>query len=196
MNAVKVILVTVLAAAISIGAAIYGERWIGEGKVAVLEPQQVGDAQADTLPDFRLPDLDGREISSAEWAGKVLVINYWASWCPTCIHEMPTLIRTQQAHDVAQFQVVGIAIDQPDAVEHFLVDHPVNYPILIGNPEAVEISRRLGNRMQGIPFTVIFDRHGRRVFSQVGEVSPETLKARLAPLLPGATSPESVANSR
>jgi hypothetical protein len=107
---------------------------------------------------------------------------------------MPILIRAQQAHDPGQFQVVGIAIDTQDAVEHFLVDHPVNYPILIGDVESVEISRRLGNRMQGLPFTVIFDRHGRRTFSQVGEVSAATLEAQLSPLLPAATPVKPVAN--
>jgi thiol-disulfide isomerase/thioredoxin len=193
MNAVKVILVTVLSGGISIGAAIYGPRWLGGARLSTATPALTGD-RADSLPDFHLPDLDGREIASAEWAGKVLVLNYWASWCPPCVREMPALIRAQQAHDPGHFRVVGIAIDQQDAVEHFLVDHPVNYAILIGNPEAVEMSRRLGNRMQGIPFTVIFDRGGRRIFSQVGEVSAATLSAQLAPLLPAETSAGSAAN--
>jgi thiol-disulfide isomerase/thioredoxin len=193
MSTTKVILVTVLAGGISIGAAIYGQRWLGDARHATTTAALVGD-RADSLPDFRLPDLEGREIASAEWAGKVLVINYWASWCPPCVREMPTLIRAQQAHDPGHFRVVGIAIDEQDAVEHFLVDHPVNYAILMGNPDAVEMSRRLGNRMQGVPFTVIFDRGGRRVFSQVGEVSAATLDAQLAPLLPAATSVGSAAN--
>jgi thiol-disulfide isomerase/thioredoxin len=138
--------------------------------------------------------LDGRDISSAKWAGRVLVINYWASWCPPCISEMPTLIRAQQAHDPGQLQVVGIAIDTPDAVEHFLIDHPVNYPILIGNADSIDMSRRLGNRMHGIPFTVIFDRHGRRIFSQVGEVTAATLQTQLAALLPPPKPAETVVN--
>jgi thiol-disulfide isomerase/thioredoxin len=189
MSAVKVVLVTVLAGGISIGAAIFGQHWLGNSKLDALSP-----GRADSLPDFHLPDLSRREISSANWGGKVLVINYWASWCPPCVREMPILIRAQQAHDPGQFQVVGIAIDTQDAVEHFLVDHPVNYPILIGDVDSVEMSRRLGNRMQGIPFTVIFDRHGRRTFSQVGEVSAATLEAQLSPLLPAATPVKPVAN--
>ncbi len=181
MSTVKVVLVTALAGGISIGAAMFGQEWLGRGKPQPLTP---GNSRADTLPDFALPDLTGRVMSSASWAGKVLVINYWASWCPPCVQEMPSLIRAQQARDPGQFQVVGIAIDTQEAVEHFLIDHPVNYPILIGDPAAVEMSRRLGNRMEGIPFTVIFDRHGRRTFSQVGEVSAATLETQLAGLLP------------
>jgi hypothetical protein len=107
---------------------------------------------------------------------------------------MPTLIRAQQARDPGQFQVVGIAIDTQEAVEHFLIDHPVNYPILVGNVDSVEMSRRLGNRMHGIPFTVIFDRHGRRTFSQVGEVTATTLQAELATLLPPPTPGQTAAN--
>lgn len=192
MSAVKVVLVTALAGGISIGAAIFGQRWIEDSKPSRLTAAR-GDL-ADSLPDFRLPDLSGREVTSASWAGKVLVINYWASWCPPCVKEMPTLIRAQQAYDPGQFQVVGIAIDTQDAVEHFLIDHPVNYPILIGNVDSIEMSRRLGNRMHGIPFTVIFDRNGRRTFSQVGEVSATTLEAELAPLLPAPAQVKTAAN--
>jgi thiol-disulfide isomerase/thioredoxin len=192
MSTVKVVVVTVLAGGISIGAAIFGQHWLAGTKFDTAAPARGG--HADTLPDFRLPDLAGREIASSSWAGKILVINYWASWCPPCVREMPTLIRAQQAYDPGQFQVVGIAIDTQDAVEHFLVDHPVNYPILIGNVDSVEMSRRLGNRMHGLPFTVIFDRHGRRIFSQVGEVSAPTLEAQLAPLLPTKMPAKTAAN--
>ncbi len=192
MSTVKVVLVTVLAGGISIGAAIFGQHWLVGTNFDPLTPARGG--RADTLPDFRLPDLAGREIASSSWAGKVLVINYWASWCPPCVREMPTLIRAQQAYDPGQFQVVGIAIDTQEAVEHFLVDHPVNYPILVGNVDSVEMSRRLGNRMHGIPFTVIFDRHGRRTFSQVGEVTATTLQAELATLLPPPTPGQTAAN--
>lgn len=192
MSTVKVVLVTALAGGISIGAAIFGQRWIEDTKPGHSTGAR-GD-HADSLPDFRLPDLSGREIASASWAGKVLVVNYWASWCPPCVKEMPILIRAQQAYDPGQLQVVGIAIDTRDAVEQFIIDHPVNYPILIGNVDSIEMSRRLGNRMLGIPFTVIFDRNGRRTFSQVGEVSATTLEAELTPLLPAAMQAKTAAN--
>ena len=104
------------------------------------------------------------------------------------------LIRIQQAFDPARVQVVGIAIDRPEAVEQFIEDHPVNYPILIGDVEAVELSRRLGNRLQGLPFTVIFDHHGRRAFSQVGEITQATLDASSRALLPKAPPAETAAN--
>jgi thiol-disulfide isomerase/thioredoxin len=192
VSTAKVVLVTVLAGGISVGAAIFGQHWLGGTKLDPLAPARSG--RAENLPDFRLRDLAGREIASASWAGKVLVINYWASWCPPCVREMPTLIRAQQAYDPGRFQVVGIAIDTQDAVEQFLIDHPVNYPILIGNVDSMEMSRRLGNRMYGIPFTVIFDRHGRRTFSQVGEVTAATLQAELATLLPPPTPGTTAAN--
>ena len=135
------------------------------------------------LPDFKLPDLGGREVASTAWAGKVLVINYWASWCPPCVREMPLLIQTQQALGDRGVQIVGIAIDRVADVRQFIAKYPVNYPVLIGNPEAVEISRRLGNRLQGMPFTVIFNRRGQRVFSRIGEVSAAQLQTQLDRLL-------------
>jgi thiol-disulfide isomerase/thioredoxin len=194
MNAGKVVVVTILAGSLSIGAAIFGQKWLGEGSLPRLPLGRVAGDRIDSLPDFHLPDLEGREIQSSSFGGKVVIINYWASWCPPCVREMPMLIRIQQAFDPAQVQVVGIAIDRPEAVEQFIEDHPINYPILIGDIEAVELSRRLGNRLQGLPFTVIFDHHGRRTFSQVGEITRATLDAQLQGLLPKAPPAETAAN--
>lgn len=184
MNTGKVVLVTILAGSMSIGAALFGQRWLGDGGSPRLSLGRGGGDRINTLPDFRLPDLTGREIASSSFGGKVVIINYWASWCPPCVREMPMLIRTQEAFDPGQLQVVGIAVDRQDDVERFIEGHPINYPILIGDVAAVELSRRLGNRLQGLPFTVIFDRHGRRTFSQVGEVTQAVLDAQIHALLP------------
>lgn len=182
MSPVKVVLVSLLAGGISICTAILGERWLA-GDPLMASKGQVSGSQLSTLPDFSLPDLSGREVASGGWLGRILVINYWASWCPPCIREMPMLIRAQEALESQGLQVVGIAIDRAEDAQKFVTQYPVNYPVLIGNPEAVELSRRLGNRLQGLPFTVIFDRHGRRVFSRTGELSAEDLKTQLDGLL-------------
>jgi len=185
MNAAKVLAVTVLAGSVSIGLAIFGERWLDSGEN---ETQQVRRAQpgttANTLPDLRLPDIDGREVSGSSWAGKAVVLNFWATWCPPCLREIPLLNEWQRRYGDQGLQVVGIAIDKADAVARFLEDHPVDYPIVTGNIETVELSKRLGNRTGGLPFTVAFNPVGRRVFSHTGEVTESLLDAEVRPLLP------------
>lgn len=182
MNPAKVVAVTLLAGGISIGTAIFGERWLAEHKPEMIEPGTTA-AQIQTLPDFSLLNLAGREVQSRTWAGKILVINYWATWCPPCVNEMPMMIRAQQALAEYGVQFVGIAVDRADSVERFLVDHPVNYPILLATPEAVDLSRRLGNRLLGLPFTVIFDSRGHRVYSRTGEIGADGLRTRLEAML-------------
>ena len=182
MSALRVGMVILLAGGISIGMAIVGQRWIerpGTEDASSIRST----APLQFLPDFGLPDLEGHEISSEAWAGKVVVINYWASWCPPCVREMPLFIQTQDALGDSGVQVVGIAVDRIEDVEKFIADYPVNYPILMADPEAVALSKRLGNRVEGLPFTVIFDHRGRRVFSRTGEIAAADLKAELDPLV-------------
>lgn len=186
MKAVKVIGVTILAGAISIGAAIFGQRWVEESPILESLAER-GPNQLQALPDFRLLDLQEREIASNTWAGKILILNFWATWCTSCVDEMPMLIRAQEALRDEGVQFVGIAADKAEDVKEFLVDHPVSYPILIADADVVELSKRLGNRLEVLPFTVIFDRRGRRVFSQIGGLTAEELRAQLKPLLPDRT---------
>lgn len=186
MKALKVILVTVLAGGISIGTAIVGQHWVEF-------EENAGDRQAarserrseplQTLPDFRLTDLDGHEIASNAWAGKVLVLNFWATWCPPCLSEIPRFVETQERLRESGVQFVGIAVDQVEDVRAFVAEQPVNYPLLIATPEVLKLSVQLGNRLEVLPFTLIFDRHGRRVHGQVGELSAEELAGYLDPLL-------------
>ena len=195
MTTTKVVLVTVLAGAISVGFAIFGQKWLGDGKPldmnlpALLPP---ADDRLDRLPEFRLPDLNGQEIASSAWAGKVLILNFWATWCPPCLREMPVFAETQEKY--GDVQVVGIAIDAEDEVSRFLSEHPVNYPILIGGTEAIEMSRRLGNRLQGLPFTAVFDFRGKRVHAQIGEVTQAVLDRQIPPLLPKSSTDQTFEN--
>ncbi len=188
MKALKVGIVTLLAGGISIGAAIFGQRWVGETPLGerTLERQS---AQLQTLPDFRLQDLDGHEVASNAWAGKVLVLNYWASWCPPCVRELPLFILAQDAWRGTGVQFVGIAVDRVEDAQCFAADYPVNFPLLVADPEVIALSKRLGNRVGGLPFTVIFDRRGRRVFSHVGEMTAAELETQIEGLVGAANGP-------
>jgi len=195
MTARRVVLVAVLAAIISIGFTIFGQRWLEDGhnlNIKLPSLLQSSDDRLFRLPDFRLPDLEGHEIASSAWAGKVLILNFWATWCPPCLREMPVFADAQKKY--GNLQIVGIAIDAKDEVARFVNEHPVNYPILIGDIKAIEMSRRLGNRLQGLPFTVIFDNRGKRVHAQIGEVTQTSLEKQIAPLLPKTEGAQTARN--
>jgi peroxiredoxin len=96
---------------------------------------------------------------------------------------MPMLAQLQDSFDEGRLQVVGIAIDDPDMVRRFLDEHRVSYQVLLGDAASIDLSTRLGNRTSGLPFTVVFDRLGRRVFSHTGEISADTIRTRIAPLV-------------
>lgn len=181
MNPAKVLVVTVLAGTLSIGAALFGERWFAQQDIDL--GGRVDDGRIATLPDLRLPDLSGQEVASNAWGGKVVVLNFWATWCPPCLREMPMLDELQRGVDAGELQVVGIAIDAREAVQRFLTENQVGYQILLGNADTVGLSRRLGNRTGGLPFTVVFDPLGRRVFSHTGEITADMVRARILPLL-------------
>lgn len=187
MSALKVIVVTLLAGSLSIGLALLGERWIGGDGTGTASPRADARRQRiESLPDIRLPNLDGDEVASSSWAGKVVVLNYWASWCAPCLREMPMLAELHQTYANRGLQIVGIAIDQREKVAQFVERNAIDYPILLGGEEAIALSRRLCNRTGGLPFTAIFDRYGQRVFARVGELSADMLRRELLPLLSGA----------
>lgn len=181
MNPAKVLVVTVLAGTLSIGAALFGERWLAQQDLDLGRHGDGGRIAA--LPELRLPDLSGQTVASNAWAGKVVVLNFWASWCQPCLREMPMLDQLQRGVDPGELQVVGIAIDARQAVERFLTEHQVSYQILLGDTATVALARRLGNRTGGLPFTVVFDPLGRRVFSQTGEITAELVHTHILPLL-------------
>lgn len=125
------------------------------------------------MPDFVLNDSDNKPRSIQEWAGKSLIINFWATWCPPCLREMP-LLKTVQAQRQAQnFQIVGIAVDRRDDVLAYMKDAGMNYPVLIGEQEAVEAAEKFGVKSLGLPFTVFTDNRGRLVTVKLGELSAE-----------------------
>lgn len=185
MSAGKIALMAVLAGFLGLGISIVGQQWSsreGSGELRGSSGRDSDDV-LDRLPEFRLPDLNGEEVTSNRWAGKVLVLNFWATWCPPCLRELPLFDEMQQTHSGDALQFVGIALDNKEDVEEFLAGHPVGIPILLGDTESIEISRRLGNRLQGLPFTAIFDHEGRLVYGRTGEMTRTSLSEHLNALL-------------
>jgi thiol-disulfide isomerase/thioredoxin len=152
---------------------------IGIG-VAVWE-RQTPDAAA--LLALSLPDTNGQQQSLGQWKGKVLVVNFWATWCAPCREEMPEFVKTQRELGPKGLQFVGIAIDQRDKVIEFVQELDVNYPALIGGFEAMDLSRSLGNRLTALPFTVIIDRDGRIAHTHLGPLKRAQLRTIVGNLL-------------
>lgn len=116
--------------------------------------------RGEAIPHLQLPGLDGAPFTLPDGSGRPLLINYWASWCAPCIEEMPELDRYAASQGTDGVQVVGIALDDLDAVRGFLERVPVGYRILLDQPGPADTSVQLGNPAGVLPYTVLVDAQG------------------------------------
>lgn len=134
------------------------------------------------LPLFALGDVDGNHYDSSELNGKVVVLNFWATWCKPCREEIPEFIKMQESHADDGLQFVGIAIDDVENIKGFAKEFSFNYPVLVGDVASVTMSKRMGNIGGTLPFTVIVDREGKiqqHFHRRMGSDELETLIAGL-----------------
>ena len=136
-----------------------------------------------TLPDFNLPDVSGKQHNISEWQGKIRVINFWATWCPPCLKEIPEFMALQKQYAAKGLQFIGIAVDDQEPVAEYLASTKINYPILIGGLTGIALANQLGNRVDAVPFTLIVNRQGQIMHQHPGEFSREQIMAVIAPLL-------------
>ena len=171
--------------------------WVGALSVAVVvggavlwrelavDSTRSGARGVDSAPllALTLPDAAGKPEMVGQWKGKVLIVNFWATWCEPCKEEMPRFIKLQDEYGAKGLQFVGVAIDQPDKVRAFAKDIGLNYPTLVGGYGAIELSRTLGNTVGALPFTVIVDRAGAVVHTQLGPLKDPQLLSTLRQLM-------------
>lgn len=138
---------------------------------------------ATALFDARFNDLNGKMQPLSQWRGKVVIVNFWATWCPPCREEIPEFIKMQEKYGKQGLVFVGIAIDQKDKVQAYADQMGINYPILLGELEAIDLTKRAGNRLGGLPYTVIIDRHGKIAASEIGGLTQAKLDTLIKPLL-------------
>ncbi len=140
-------------------------------------------SQSSTLIDFQLPDVEGKPRALSEWRGKLLVVNFWATWCPPCLEEIPEFNRIQSEYAAAGVQFVGVAVDELAAVQAYLAKNSGNYPHLIAGDEGVLLSGKLGNENGVLPYTVIVSSQGEVLRMHAGALSGDELLSMLLPFL-------------
>ena len=155
---VRLSLLLILASTLAAGAGYFLAK-PRQAPIPPLEAAPAADAPARLLA-LTLPDLDNRPQALVQWKGKVLVVNFWATWCPPCKEEMPEFSRISSKYSAKGVQFAGISIDTAEKVIAFQRETPVSYPLLISNLDALELSSDLGNRAKALPFTVVLRRDG------------------------------------
>ncbi len=133
-----------------------------------------------------LQDLEGRTQPLSGWKGKILVVNFWATWCEPCRVEVPALVRTQDKYVSNNVQIVGISLDSAVKVREFAKEFKIQYPLVISSLNAIEITRKLGNNAAGLPYTVVLDANGIIMARQLGGISAAQLDEVIRPLLANA----------
>ena len=118
----------------------------------------------------------GPKLATAGFKGRPVLINFWATWCPPCVDELPLIEAFYRQNKSNGWQVLGIAADKTSSVSSFLVKLPLSFPIAIAGLEGVALSRSLGNLAGGLPFTVVLGRNGQVIQRKMGQIQPEDLR--------------------
>lgn len=129
--------------------------------------------------DFELPTLDGELRTMEDFAGQVVAVNFWASWCPPCIREMPMFEELQQEYQDHGFTFVGIAIDNPEDAAEFVEKTGVTYPVVHGLGEAMAAGDAMGNEQGTLPYTVLFDEDGNVINTWAYELKRSDLEPEI-----------------
>lgn len=124
--------------------------------------------------EFEKPE--GGVVALSAFSGKPLLLNFWATWCPPCVEELPMLNAFYREHAAKGWQVLGLAIDQPSAVRKFLARLPLEFPVGLAGLGGTDLGRSLGNLTGGLPFTVVLGGAGRVLHRKMGQVTPQDLQ--------------------
>ena len=121
----------------------------------------------------------GQTLTMHSMHGKPLLLNFWASWCPPCIEELPLLSNFFKENSANGWQVLGLAVDELDPVKRFLAHSPLSFPVALAGISGIELSKSLGNLIGGLPFTVVIDPTAKVIHRKMGKVTPDELRAWL-----------------
>lgn len=136
-------------------------------------------------PDVYLVELDGQRRPLSHWRGKLLLVNFWASWCAPCIKEIPLLVKAQNAYGARGLQIIGPALDEPDAVRALVQRFSVNYPVMADFASADAALKALGNEGGALPYTVLISPDGEILAKALGGMSADEIERLIETFLPG-----------
>ncbi|HLW04375.1 MAG TPA: TlpA disulfide reductase family protein [Azoarcus sp.] len=178
MNAALRIFIIVIVAITAAATGLYvSQRSSGASNTAVT------DDAAELLLRTTLPDTQGTEQTLEQWRGDIIVANFWATWCPPCIKEIPEFAAVSRSYTDQPVQFVGLAIDTAENVRDFQEQFDVPYPLLVGGSETLQLASDFGNTARALPFTVIVDRDGSVADITLGTLNEDDLIERLDKLL-------------
>ncbi len=143
------------------------------------EPEVIGSRR----PDFSLPDRAGDTRSIGDFSDRVILLNFWATWCPPCLEEIPALDRLHRDLGDQGLSVVGVALEGAEPVRAFAAEHEVGYPLLVGGREAFDIAAEYGNARGTLPYSVVIDRSGTIRATHQGALTRDEAHALVAPWL-------------
>jgi thiol-disulfide isomerase/thioredoxin len=145
-----------------------------------LARQHLGQEPAPVMPGqsvaLTLPDLEGNVRSLADWDGQARLVNFWATWCAPCRREIPLLKQVQAAHGDGRLQVIGVAVDRREDVVAYAETAEFNYPVLIGQDEAIAAAEDSGVPFIGLPFTMVISPEGDLIQTHMGEIVGEQIE--------------------
>jgi len=144
-----------------------------------LQPSAPADTAVAALMQVSMKDSAGKQRKMSEWQGKVLVLNFWATWCPPCVSEMPELVALQADMADRNVQIIGIGIDSPSNIQQFAEKLQTSYPLLVEGMQGTELSRQLGNQAGGLPFTVLIGPDGQVLQTYLGRLDMKKVRADL-----------------
>jgi thiol-disulfide isomerase/thioredoxin len=142
------------------------------------------DATSSVIYATSFPDLSGRTQSLGQWSNKLLVINFWASWCAPCLKEIPIFVKLQTKYGAKGLQIIGIAADSTLNSANFAEKLNINYPVLPSESNAILFSKRTGNRLGLLPYTIVLGPQGDVILTKLGIINEAEFSAMVEKNLP------------
>jgi len=147
-----------------------------------LTPLTATDPRVDAFWQLSFEQPDGNPLAMQSFKGKPLLLNFWATWCPPCVEELPLLEAIWRQKRDKNLQIIGLAVDQPSSVRRFLAQNQLTFPIGLAGLTGTELGRSLGNTVSALPFSVLFNARGQVLAQKMGKLEAHDLTGWLARL--------------